>query len=170
MASAEMSGLANGSIAWHCEQNVVGSVVAHLKQNDWTIESVADTESRARGADIRAHRNGRTLVVEVKGYHLTVYARGAKKGKEKPTKPGVQARHWYSHVLLDAMLRQSQYPSARVAVALPDFAVFTNLIARTQSALRKLGIDVYLVRETGCVECIEAAAQRALPVVKPSEQ
>jgi hypothetical protein len=91
------------SVEWYREQSVVGSVVSHLKQNEWAIESVADTESRARGANIRAQKDGLTLIVEP----LDVYAHGANKGKEKPTKPGVQACHWYSHVLLDAMLRQS---------------------------------------------------------------
>lgn len=51
---------------WHCERNVVGAVVAYLKQEGWTIESVADTETRARGADIRAQREGKTLIVEAK--------------------------------------------------------------------------------------------------------
>jgi hypothetical protein len=140
---------------WHCEHNVVGSVVTYLKQEGWTIESVADTEARAHGADIRAQKGGMTLIVEAKGYPLTVYARGDNQGKPKPTKPDVQARHWYSHVLFDAILRQSKYPTASIAIALPDFPVFTSLIARTQFALCKLGIGVYLVRETGSVESID---------------
>ena len=155
---------------WYCEQNVVVSVVTFLKQNGWVIESIADTESRARGADILAQRNGRILIVEVKGYPSTVYARGPNKGKAKPTKPGVQARHWYSHVLLDALLRQSEYPHAQVAIALPRFPVFTKLIARTQTALRKLGIDLYLVSETANVQCVRAVAQAQSSTVEPPEQ
>lgn len=50
------------------------------------------------------------------------------------------------------------------------FQYSRTLIARTQFALCKLGIDVYLVRETGSVECMEATAQRPLGVVEPSEQ
>jgi hypothetical protein len=142
------------SAEWPCEESVVGSVVSYLRQVGWTIESVADTEARAHGADIRATRSGETLIVEAKGYPQTVYARGANKGMPKPTKPGMQARHWYSHALFDAILRQSQYPSASVFIALPDFIVFTNLINRTQGALRKLDIGVYLVRESGSVEAI----------------
>jgi hypothetical protein len=140
------------SIEWCCESNVVASVVYHLKQEGWTIESVANTETRARGADIRASREGQLLIVEAKGYPSTVYARGENKGQPKPTKPGVQARHWYAQVLFDAILRQSQYPSARIFIALPDFPVFTNFISRTRFALCKLGIGVYIVRETGIVE------------------
>jgi hypothetical protein len=33
------------SVEWYREQSVVGSVIAHLKQNEWAIESVADTEA-----------------------------------------------------------------------------------------------------------------------------
>ena len=104
------------------------------------------------GADIRASRDGQTLIVEAKGYPSTVYARGKNKGKPKPTKPGVQARHWYAQVLFDAILRQHQYPSARVFIGLPHFPVFINFITRTRFALCKLGIGVYIVRESGIVE------------------
>lgn len=152
---------------WYCEQNVVAAVVTLLKQDGWDIESIADTESRARGADIRAQKDGRILIVEVKGYPSTVYAHGPNKGKEKPTRPGVQARHWYSHVLLDALLRQSEYPHAQVAIALPSFPVFTKLIARTQAALCKLGIDLYLVNGMGNVECVKAATRDSLSAVEP---
>lgn len=64
------------STEWCCESNVVASVVSLLKQEGWTIESVANTEARARGADIRASREGQLLIVEAKGYPSTVYARG----------------------------------------------------------------------------------------------
>jgi len=139
---------------WPCEENVVVSVVSHLKQESWKIESVADTESRARGADIRATRSGELLIVEAKGYPGTLYARGENKGKPKPTRPAVQARHWYGQLLFDAILRQSEYPSAKVVIALPDFPLFTNLISRTRHALCKLRIGVYLVSETGAVQCL----------------
>lgn len=91
------------------------------------------------------------LIVEAKGYPLTVYARGEHKGEPKPTKPGVQARDWYGQVLFDAILRQSKYPSAMVVIALPNFLVFVNLINRTRPALTKLGIGIYLVSESGLV-------------------
>ena len=80
--------------------------------------------------------------MEAKGHPDTVYARGENKGKRKPTKPGVQARHRYGQVLFDAILRQSRFPSATVMIALPDFPVFLKLIARTEHALKKLGIGV----------------------------
>ncbi len=137
---------------WPCERNVVESVVSYLSAEGWTIESIVDTETRSPGADIRAVRSGELLIVEAKGYPGTVYARGENKGKPKPTKPGVQARHWYGQVLFDAILRQSKFSSASVMIAVPDLPVFTNLISRTEHALRKLGIGVFLLRGNGTVE------------------
>jgi hypothetical protein len=168
--TASMSDFVVDKSEWFCEQNVVASVVIYLKRDGWIIKSIADTESRARGADILAQKDGRTLIVEVKGYPSTVYARGPKKGKDKPTKPGVQARHWYSHLLLDALLRQSEHPSAEIAIALPKFPVFTKLIARTQTALTKPGIDLFLVSETTTVQCARAVAQVQSLAVEPLEQ
>jgi hypothetical protein len=43
---------------WPCEQNVVESVASYLRHEGWTIESIADTEARSPGADIRAVRSG----------------------------------------------------------------------------------------------------------------
>lgn len=41
---------------------------------------------------------------------------------------------------------------AEVAIALPDMPRFHELIARSEWALRRLGIRVFLVRESGDVE------------------
>jgi hypothetical protein len=43
-----------------------------------------------------------------------------------------------------------------VAIAFPDFPRFRSLVVKAEWALRRLGIGVYFVRETGDVE-------RALP-------
>jgi len=139
------------SVVWHCEENVVAAVVAYLKKEGWTIENVANTQTRAHGPDIRAARPGEILIVEAKGYPETVYAHGVNKGKPKPTKPGVQARHWYGQVLFAAIARQHQYPSAIVIIALPDYPIYSSLIKQTRHALDRLRIGIYLVREEGAV-------------------
>jgi hypothetical protein len=139
---------------WFWEGNVVAAVASFLKQNGWSIESIADTEKREAGVDIRATQARRVLLVEVKGYPATIYQRGIKKGQPKPTKPNVQARHWFSHVLLSAILRQADNPGTEVAIALPSFPVFTNLVQRTQDALNKLGLIIYFVQETGEVQIL----------------
>jgi len=54
--------------------------------------------------------------------------------------------------MFDAIVRQSQFPNATVMIALPDFPVFTNLISRTEHALKKLNVGVLLVRENCTVD------------------
>jgi hypothetical protein len=92
------------------------------------------------------------LLIEVKGYPSKLYQRSENKGKQKRTNPSTQARHWYSEVLFSAILRQVENPDVLVAIALPDFRVFNNLVRRTNNALDKLEIKVYFVEETGVVK------------------
>lgn len=51
------------------EGNVQAVLVEHLRTEGWTIRQAADTALRARGIDILAAMDGRTLAVEVKGIH-----------------------------------------------------------------------------------------------------
>lgn len=137
---------------WFWEGNVVAAVVAHLRQNGWTVEFVADTATRARGVDIRARRDETTLLIEAKGYPSTLYARGDSAGLPKKTKPATQAPNWFGSALLTAVLCQTKYPSAQVALAFPKFPLYVKLIEKTRAALIKLGVDIYLVSENGLVE------------------
>jgi hypothetical protein len=50
------------------------NALAHgLAERGWAIESKADTHSKERGVDLRASKEGRILLVEVKGYPSTEY-------------------------------------------------------------------------------------------------
>jgi hypothetical protein len=135
---------------WPCEQNVVDSVVSYLKREGWTIESVADTETRAPGADIRAAQSGKLLIVEAKGYPATVYARAQNKGKPKPTKPGVQARHWWTGAVrchttaISVSIRESHHRTAR-------FPSFHESRRPNEHALQKLDIG----ESFWCVTCTQ---------------
>lgn len=137
---------------WFWEGNVVESVCVYLQNEGWVIEQRANTKTKEAGVDIQAKKNDKILLVEVKGYPTTTIQWGIKKGQPKSTRPNTQARHWYSEVLLTAILRQEQEPEATVVIAFPEFTVFTNLVQRTQNALAKLGIDVYFVKDSGLVE------------------
>jgi hypothetical protein len=55
---------------------------------------VANTATKARGTDIVAMLDGRTLHMEVKGWPSTVYADPARAHEQKRTNPTVQAKHW----------------------------------------------------------------------------
>lgn len=137
---------------WYWEGNVQTSVAQFLVAQGWMIESTADTASRERGIDLIATKGARRLAVEVKGYPGTVYARGERAGQPKPTAPTTQARHWFAQALLMAVLVGGSGEYADVALAFPDMPRFRDLIARSEWALRRLGIRVFLVGEAGDVE------------------
>jgi hypothetical protein len=144
---------------WHWEGNVVKAIAVYLQTEGWNVQHTADTESRESGVDIRAQKEGKTLLVEVKGYPSKVYQRGVNQGQPKRTNPPTQARHWYGEVLLLAILRQEQFPEATVAIAFPKFPVYANFIRRTRHALFKLDIDVLIVDEFGTVSTIRQGVE-----------
>jgi len=137
---------------WYWEGNVQASLARFLLAEGWTIESAADTTSQQRGIDLIATKETRRLAVEVKGYPETVYARGERAGQPKPTAPTNQARHWFAQALFTAVLTGSSDQGAELALAFPDVPRFQKLIARSEWALRRLAIFVFLVDETGHVE------------------
>ncbi len=134
------------------EGAVQEAMAAWLVADGWSVDRTADTATRERGIDILATKDERTLAVEVKGYPTTTYARGEKKGLPKPTQPTNQARQWFAHALLTAVLTPAGHPDVEVALAFPDMPRFRSLIERSEWALRRLGTGIYLVREDGSVE------------------
>jgi hypothetical protein len=99
------------------------------------------------------------LIVEAKGYPSKVYERGAKKGQPKRTSPATQARHWVTEALLTALLRQSENRQHHVAIAFPEFPVYTKLLSRIAGSLRTLGLIVLLVQESGAVVILHDGRQ-----------
>ncbi len=136
---------------WSWEGNDQANVVAHLAQHGWSIVSVADTASQQRGVDIAAERDGQPLLVEVKGWPGTTYARGEKAGQPKPTQPTSQAKHWYADALLTVLRLRGKDPEARVAIALPDMPRYRRLLEETRSSLSALDVRVMFVTENGVV-------------------
>jgi hypothetical protein len=137
---------------WYWEGNVQTSLARHLQSDGWTIERSADTSSQEPGIDLVATKEKRILAIEVKGYPGTVYARGPRAGQPKPTPPTLQARHWYADALLKAVLTGTSRQEAELALAFPDFPRYRRLIARSDWALRRLGIRVFFVDENDNVE------------------
>lgn len=129
----------------------------HLVARGWTIISVADTATKEAGIDVLAERAVNRLAVEVKGYPSERYASGKRRGERKPTRPPVQARHWYAGALLTTMLTRGSHPDWTLALALPDFPTYRSLLERTASSLRALDVDIYLVSEDGRVTRSERA-------------
>jgi hypothetical protein len=137
--------------SWHWEGNVQIVLAAFLEREGWRVVSKADTASRKRGIDIVATKDGRLLVVEVKGYPSTTYERGPKQGEAKATSPSSQARQWFSHALLSGMLLRHKRPEAEIALCFPDFKTFRGLAAGTRACLEELRFGTYFVSKNGGV-------------------
>jgi hypothetical protein len=143
-----------GGQDWAWEGNVQSRVAAHLAATGWSIIRVADTARRERGIDIIAGRDGRQLLVEVKGWPSTTYARGERAGKPKPTQPTFQATHWFAEGLT-TLIRRGAGPGSCLVLALPDMPRYRTLLREAGWALDRLGIIVFLASEQGNVEMWE---------------
>jgi hypothetical protein len=136
---------------WYWEGNVVDAVVRYLLAGGWAVLRQADTNSRERGIDVHAVKEGITLLIEAKGYPSQSYRDPARASERKPTSPSLQAQHWYSHALLKTIRLQTAHADALIALALPNFPRYQKLYEETRDALQKLGIAALFVEETGDV-------------------
>ena len=137
---------------WFWEGHVQEAMVRFLKEAGWSIVSTSDTAARAQGEDIVATRDGRRLVVEVKGYPSKGYRDPRRAGEVKRTNPTLQAKHWYADVLLHIVRIQGKRPEVEVAIALPEAPRYRTLVAETGHALQGLGIGLFIVAADGSVE------------------
>ncbi|MCK9902150.1 hypothetical protein CC117_25515 [Parafrankia colletiae] len=152
-AAPRGSGDAPGPVApadGFSEASVQAVLVTHLVRAGWQIRWTADTATRERGIDILAARGGRTLAVEVKGFPTRgTYADPRRVAEIKPTQPATQARHWFAHAVLKAMLTLDEFPDYEVAIGLPDVATYRRLYERTCLSLGRAAIGVLFVDEHG---------------------
>ena len=130
---------------WFWEGNVQRSIARQLRKDGWKIERMANAARRQQGEDILATRDGRTLMVEVKGYPSSIYRDPRRAGEAKPTAPTLQAGHWFGGAILSVTRRMGTHPREALAIGLPDFPRYRALLADTRKALTKLRIGVYLV-------------------------
>ncbi len=136
---------------WHWEGRVQDAFAAHLRDEGWSIARMADTASRERGIDIVAEREGRRMLVEVKGFPSRFYVRGPRTGQTKRTSPNLQARHWLAHGFHASAVARSRNPEADVVLVLPDVPRYQDLLSGISLALQRLEIGVYLVGSDGGV-------------------
>jgi hypothetical protein len=137
--------------AWFWEGNVQARVVGHLAAQGWQVIRVADTSRRERGDDILARRDGRELVVEVKGYPSAGYADPRRFAETKPTPATLQAQHWVADALFKALRLRGLRTDVQVAIAFPRFPRYERLLSEIGGSLHVLGIGVFLVDEDGTV-------------------
>jgi len=149
---ARAQAFSEGRTDWFWEGNVQAVLVEWLRREGWTIEFVADTAAFQRGDDIRANKAGRRLRFEVKGWPTKGYADPSRAGEVKKTNPSNQAPKWLSQAIHTVMRDLGRHPGDLVAIGLPDWPRFRNLLAETSSSLRRLEVAVFLVDEDGSVE------------------
>jgi hypothetical protein len=154
VATAQSAAQSHGEQEWAWEGNVQSCVVAHLAATGWSILRVADTARRERGVDIIAQRDGQRLLVEVKGWPSSTYARGERVGQPKPTQPTLQATHWFAEALT-SLIRRGGEPGSRLAIGLPDKPRYRTLLDEAAWALERLAITVYLATAEGAVQIWE---------------
>jgi hypothetical protein len=133
------------------EGKVVGLVVQHLGRIGAFVWSVADTASEARGTDIVAGLDGRTLHIEVKGWPSKSYAHPARAHEQKRTNPTVQAKHWMAEAVFSALRLRAKHDDDRVIVAFPAFSRYENLADEVAPVLARADIEMWFVRESGAV-------------------
>lgn len=59
--------------------------------------------------------------------------------------------HRYAQAILKAMRLRSATNASEVAIGLPDFPRYRNVVAETKESLSLLGIGLYFVRDDGRV-------------------
>jgi Holliday junction resolvase-like predicted endonuclease len=127
------------------EADVQAQVVEHLAIDGWSIVRVANTASREQGIDIIATKEGRTLAIEVKEWPGTAYADPRRAHETKPTGPGLQARHWFSHAVLSALVMTNDHQDYEIAIGVPEMPTYRTLHGRIAPSLHTLGVQVLFV-------------------------
>lgn len=142
---------------WFYEGQISSKLVEYLRNKGFEILKDNSKNINARGEDIIAVKDGITELIEVKGYPTDFYTKGQNKGLPKKTNPKLQAKHWFSEVLLSTIYNYQKHRTNKkklqLAVAFPLFDRYTELIKNTSDFFIDFGIDikVYFVNENGLI-------------------
>jgi len=110
---------------WFEETNIGRKIKEFLEKDSWKIEKFNENKKQ-QGPDIVATKNGKKIVIEVKGYPPRYYVVGKKKGQPKPTHPNLEAKHWFADALLSVVVEKSRNPKIKVGIGLPLFPKMRN--------------------------------------------
>ncbi|MBL0921680.1 MAG: MarR family transcriptional regulator [Phycisphaerales bacterium] len=142
LAVSQQSNATVSGAPWHWEGHVQLRIQRWLEQTDWIVSQAVDTASKMQGIDLICSQNERTLWVTVKGYP---------NGTAK-TNPSTQARHWYSHALMDVVLYRGKDPNVEIAIGLPDgYTSYLSLAQRTRWLRASCPFRIFWAREDGNV-------------------
>ena len=136
---------------WGWEGNVQKRIVEYLEREGWSVVHQADAALHDHGPDIDARKQGRPLLIEVKGLPSTRYRDPRRINERKRTNPRLQARHWFAQAFLKVVTLTDQAEGWETAIGLPAVDLYEGLVNSCERAFRALGIGVYFVRTDGSV-------------------
>ncbi len=116
-------------------------VVRFLAGQGYDVMSVADTAACQRGKDIIDEKDGLTIWVSVKGYPAGT----------KRTHPSTQAGHWFKQAVFDIFEYRGEDKEVNLALALPDFCRYRDLVQRISWLQPLAKLIYYWVQESGDV-------------------
>ncbi len=136
---------------WFEETNIGIVIRDYLIKNGHKIIKFNE-DKKQKGHDMITIKEGIKTVVEFKGYPSDKYVSGVNKGKKKPTSPNLQAKHWFSEALLSLILAKCNDWDIVIAMGLPKFRKYEELVKKIEPLREKIGLKCYLVSNTGKVE------------------
>lgn len=139
---------------WFWEGNIQQKIIEHMKSQEM-FKIVKSCDTKTRGPDILAERDGILRQVEVKGYPSDKFVSGPNEGQKKITNPRLQARHWFAEALLTLMLAKSKDPTLEISLGLPTKERYISLLNNTLWARKIMGLTCYMVDESGNVKLLE---------------
>ncbi|MDQ3937406.1 MAG: excisionase family DNA-binding protein [Chloroflexota bacterium] len=135
-------------VDWDWEGNLVATLAAWFKKHGWREVSRSDAAIREHGIDLVLEKDGRTRVVEVKGWPAREHSRGLKIGAKKQWR-ATMGRSYFGDLVLSAMILRSARPDDEVAIAVPARDTFLKLLRKVHPSLVTLGIGSYVITEAG---------------------
>jgi len=135
---------------WFEETNVAVKIRDFLESNGYEIIKF-NKDKREKGHDLEVMKDGRKVIIEVKGYPSDKYVSGPNKGMRKPTKPNLQAKHWFGEALLALLKAKSKNSLCKIAIGLPIFRIYEKLLEEINFVIEKLEIGYILVDKNGNV-------------------
>ena len=127
------------------EDEIVNSLMDHLKRNKWNIDS--HCLGHTHGCDIIATKNNTELVVEVKG---------ARASEDSPVKKrkhfdSGQIKTHFGKAIVKILEEKYRRPKSKFAIAHPEDEDIRKIIGHLIPFLKYLEIDHFWVSEDGTV-------------------
>lgn len=154
--ATEASRRAKAPLDWDWEGNLVARLADWFTRHGWREVSRADAALREHGIDLVVEKDGRTKVIEVKGWPTERHSSGIKAGQPKKYRQTI-ARSYFGDLMLAAMLLRVDRPDDDIAVAVPDRTTFVALIERVGPLLASLRIEAYVIDAQGGVSELSLA-------------